>query len=103
MLTGGVAMMVFLIEVPSTIVTSSEGMVIVGSVPPIPGGGEPGALFTTTTPIAPAAWQFAALTVKPQVPRLTMQILPTIAAALVNAQHPSLASAPQVAAGVVGS
>src|ERR1700681_1759246 len=98
--------MLAFILLPSTRVTRSEGMVIavtiVGSSPR-PAGGEPGWLSTMTTPIAPAFWQFSVLVLKVQVPRLTTQILPAIAAALVSAQQPSFGSAPQVPEGVVGS
>ena len=40
---------------PSACVIMTEGIVTVGSAPPIPGGGEPAALFTMTTPTAPAS------------------------------------------------
>src|SRR3954470_1072462 len=96
---------VVLIEPPSTSVVITVGMVIgvtIVASSAIPGGGEPGALLTMITPIAPAFWQFSVLVLKLQVPRLTTQILPATAAALVRAQQPSLGSAPQ-AAGAVAS
>src|SRR6185295_707469 len=105
-LTGGVAMMVFLIELPSTMVTSSVGMVIgvtIAGSSAMPGGGEPGALLTMITPMAPAFMQFSVLVLKLHVPRLATQILPEMAAALVRAQQASLGSAPQGVAGAVGS
>src|SRR6185312_1207163 len=100
------AAMLALRVLPSTSDTISVGMVIgvtIVASSPIPGGGEPGALLTVTTPIAPAFMQFSVLVLKEQVPRLTTQILPDTAAALVSAQQPSFGSAPQVAAGVVAS
>src|SRR3954452_9151817 len=96
---------VVLIEVPSTSVVISVGMVIGTTIvasSAIAGGGEPGALLTTIVPIAPAFWQFSAWILKVQVPLLTMQMLPAMASALVRRQQLSLGSAPQ-AAGAVAS
>src|SRR5262245_53721985 len=42
----------------------TEGMVIVESVPPIGGGGDPASSFTITTPLAPAACAFRTLATK---------------------------------------
>src|SRR3954453_14813300 len=59
----------------------TEGIVTVGSVPPIPGGGVPAALFTTMTATAPASWAFLTFTLNEQVPLSTTAILPFTAAA----------------------
>src|SRR5881397_3304406 len=66
---------------PLARVILAAGMVIVGSVPPKPGGGVPATLSTTMTPIAPTFWTFLTLTVKPHVPRSTSAILPFTARA----------------------
>src|SRR5262249_29886410 len=66
---------------PSSSDKITVGIVMVGSVPPILGGGEPGELFTRTTPIAPASWAFFTFAVNVQVPRSTIAILPATAAA----------------------
>src|SRR5689334_16070028 len=76
---------------PSAWVTRTEGIVIVGSAPPRPCGGQPGALSATMTPIAPASWQFFTLTTKPQVPRLTSAIWPARLPGA-SASHASLTS-----------
>src|SRR5215472_18688244 len=64
--------MAFFKRAPSDWVMSTEGMVIVGSVPPIVGGGDPGrslTSMTTTTAWAPASCAFLTLTTKLHVPR----------------------------------
>ncbi len=91
--------------VPSACDTISDGIVIgvtMVASSPIPGA-SPGALLTTIIPMAPAFWQLSALVLNEQVPRLTMQMLPAIAAALVSGQQASFGSAPHVPAGAVGS
>ena len=82
----------------SACVMRTDGMVMEGSVPPSPAGGEPAALSATTTAIAPASWAFFTLTVKLQSPRSTRATLPAIAAALVIAEQPSVAEGPAVSA-----
>src|SRR5688572_20924294 len=57
-----------LIVAPSAWETCTDGMVIVGSEPPM-APGSPGTLLTTITAIAPAFCAFLTLTVKPHVPR----------------------------------
>src|SRR2546427_1732624 len=61
---------------PSDWLTRTEGIVIEGSLPARPAGGQPGTLSATTTPIAPASWAFLTLTVNVQPPRSRSTIFP---------------------------
>ena len=70
-----------LIRLPSSSVTRTDGIVIVGSVPPSPVGGPPATLSTTITAFAPASWAFLTLTANPQTPRSTSAMLPATASA----------------------
>ena len=75
---------------PSAKVILTDGIVIVGSEPPRPGGGLPATLSTITTAIAPTFCAFLTLTVKLQVPRSISAILPEMAAPFVIAEQPSV-------------
>src|SRR5579863_5017381 len=86
--------MLALSVLPSASVTRTAGMVMVGSVPPRPAGGDPGALSAMMTPTAPAFCAFFTLTVKAQVPRSMSAMLPATAAALVSAVQASVVSGP---------
>src|SRR5690349_854763 len=82
---------------PSASVMRPDGMVMVASAPPSPGGGEPAALSAAITAMAPASCAFFTLTVNAQVPRSTSAILPATllmmgSQASVVAPVPSLAS-----------
>src|SRR5262245_35587807 len=74
----------------SACVISTDGIVIVGSTPPIPGGGEPATLLAMITARAPAFWAFFTLTLKPHAPRSIRAILLLTARefAAVNGSHP---------------
>src|SRR5437762_10743529 len=61
---------------PSDWLIRTEGIVIVGSLPPSPAGGQPATLSATMTPIAPAFWAFLTLTTNVQPPRSRSTILP---------------------------
>ncbi len=67
----------------------TAGMVMVASVPEIPGGGLPATLSAMMTPIAPAFWAFFTLTTKLQTPRSISAILPRRLVAI--AEQPSVA------------
>src|SRR3546814_11780906 len=77
-----------LIRAPSAWVTDTVAMVIVGSLPPSPGGGLAVVLLAMITALAPAACAFAALSTKVQAPRSMIAILPAIAAGLSSAVQP---------------
>src|SRR6185503_12948148 len=78
-----------LIRLPVLNVTITEGIVMVGSAPPmVPNA--PAALLATITDVAPAFWAFFTFTTKPQVPRSTRAILPAIAPALVKGEQASV-------------
>src|SRR6185295_3174815 len=67
-----------LIALPSACEMPMHGIVIDGSLPPMPG--RPAAtLFTTIMPIAPAACACCALTTNVQSPRSTSTMLPATA------------------------
>jgi len=61
---------------------ADAGIVIVGSVPPRPGGGEPATLSATSTAMAPAFCRFFTLVLNVQVPRSTSPMLFRTARAL---------------------
>ena len=81
-----------LIVLPSACEMPTQGMVIAGLDPPIPGN-PVAALLTMITPAAPAACAAAHLTTKVQVPRSISAMLPASAAALVMASQPSAVGA----------
>src|SRR5215510_2106449 len=58
-----------LIVLPSASVMRPDGIVIVGSAPPRPAGGEPATLSAMRAAIAPAFCMFFTLTTNVQVPR----------------------------------
>src|SRR4028118_2312773 len=58
-----------LMALPSGSMMRTDGMVTVGSAPPRPAGGLPGALSATRTAIAPASWAFFTLTGEAPGPR----------------------------------
>src|SRR5919106_452161 len=64
-----------LIVLPSSSEIIPDGIVIEGSLPPIRVGGPP-TLLATITALAPAAWAFATLTVKLQLPRSASAMAP---------------------------
>ena len=83
---------------PTSLATMIEGIVIVGSSPPI-ATGVPDTLFIMTTPIAPASCAFFTFSTNvPEPgaaagePRLINAIFPLIAAAFVNAFTPKVGS-----------
>ena len=84
---------------PSAYCTMIEGMVMVGSAPPIEPQ-VPALEFAITTPTAPAFCAFFTFTAKPQVPRSMMAILPATAAVLVMAEQPSVVDGPAPSAAV---
>src|SRR5262245_38071809 len=84
---------------PSTCWMRPERIVIVGSLPPRPAGGAPGALSATSTASAPAFCAFLTLITKPQVPRSTSAILPV--KSLVIGLQPSDVDGPAASAGSV--
>src|SRR5918994_179959 len=87
-----------LIVMPPAWGTCTDGIVIVGSVPPM-APGSPGTLFTTITPTAPAFCAFLTLTVKPHVPRSTTAMLPATSAAFVSGLQASVVDGPASSAG----
>ena len=79
----------FLIAAPSVWRTESDGMVTVGSTPPMLM--MPLWLLATTRPTAPLAWAFAAFMMKGQFPRSRIAIFPASWAAFTNGvSQPSL-------------
>ncbi len=70
---------------PSESETSTDGIVMVASVPPMSIGDSLPLLSATITPVAPASCAFFTLTVKLQFPRSTRAILPVTAGAFVSA------------------
>src|SRR6266545_1541443 len=84
---------------PSAIVIRTAGIVMVSSVPPMPAGGLSETLSATSMAIAPAFWQFLALTTKVHVPRSTSAMFPPTAAALVKGEQASVVAAPAASEG----
>src|ERR1700693_256935 len=88
---------------PSASVIRTIGIVMLSSAPPSPAGGLSETLSATRTAMAPAAWQFLALTTKVQVPRSTSAMLPPMAAALVRGEQARVGGAPEAAEGLGGA
>src|ERR1700693_1120543 len=88
---------------PSAWVIRTIGIVMLLSVPPSPAGGLSETLSATRTAMAPALWQFRALTTKVQVPRSTSAKLPATAAALVRGEQASVVAAPTLSEGSAGA
>src|SRR5712691_510841 len=84
-----------LIVLPSACEMKIDGIVIAIPLPVIATRlGSPGTLLTTMAPMAPAAWAFATLTLKAQVPRSMSAIFPDTVAGLVRAVQASVVSGP---------
>src|SRR4029453_18605587 len=81
---------------PAGWVSDSTAIVMVGSVPPNPGGTAPATLFATIMPTPPAACTLCALITNVHRPRSTSTILPVMPVsgshASVNVPTPSFAS-----------
>src|SRR5690349_17467995 len=82
--------MALLSAAPSSIDTDRVGMVMVASVPLMPGAPALAALLAISTAIAPAVCMFLVFTANPQAPRSTSAIAPVT---LVGAVQPSAGAA----------